>query len=160
MAAAVQWAEMNWVEKRAQQDELLRQNADRIWEYFRIAIRQSVESYARHYGNKRAIKVECHDDKPDLVYVDFSTPPTKESSATQAAIIVQRDGFNRHVIDVTYKYVKTPQKTLTIAVLPDGSVALADKGDPVGDDDAARLILEPIFFPVTAKSAKVSMANY
>ena len=153
MAAAVQWAEMNWVEKRAQQDELLRQNGDRIWEYFRIAIRQSVQSYARHYGNKRAIRVECHDDKPNLVYVDFSTPPTEDSSATQAAIIVERDGFNRYRIDVTYKYVKMPQRTLVIAALSDGSVALTDKGAAISDDDAARLILEPIFFPSAAKSA-------
>ncbi len=151
---AVQWAEMNWVEKRAQQDDLLRQSVDRIWEYFRMAIRQSADSYARHYGNKKATRLECHVDKPDLVYVDFSPSLEDSSSGPAAAIIVTRDGFKRHVIDVTYKPATMPQKTLTIAVTADGSVALTDNGKPISDDEAARLILEPIFFPTAAKSAK------
>jgi hypothetical protein len=140
---------MNWVDRMAHRDNLLRNNADRVWDFLCMAIQSSVKSYGLHYGNARAVVVE-YSYQTNCAYVEFRPPEIGQWRAPHVAIIVQRE---RNTIEIIYQRTTLPSKKLQIDVLSDETVALTEDGKPLSDDDASRSILAPIFFPATAKSA-------
>src|ERR1700676_2394700 len=122
---------MNWVDKRAEEERILKTAAPRIWEYLCAALFDAIQSCNENY---------C---KPDR-RMRFEK---SGSSANPAGWLF--DGGGEKILDVNLygvRIIAKPGVELAIGICEDGSVGLLSSRGPVDPDAASKLILEPILF--------------
>jgi hypothetical protein len=134
---------MDWVEKRAYEEDLLRRDAPRKWGYLQTAIEHAASSYQNHYGTSLGVTVTCGRMYNNCLQISWIP---RQGQGQQARTMKVEFDQGSMMITATPTPKDTAAVTLKIGLNAEGSVALLDKGSPVTEEQASQATLEGFLF--------------
>lgn len=131
---------MDWVERRAARDAIVRGGAERLWEHLWIAIDHARESYNKHYG--REFSAFCTRPYPDRIAFCRESKATRD---TVASVAIVRDATGAY-FEGSYRDQLTPPTRIDVDC-SDNDIYLKHQSERIDVETASERLLAPVLFP-------------
>ena len=132
---------LNWVDRRAREDQALRDGAEKTWQNLLSALRDCHESYCRHYSSD----VECDPENGHRLRLTNTFPPTQSGRATavKVSLLISYDKKTQLI-----RAIPEAGRGAEFRIISNTAKAfLADKdGKEVAADEACQRLLEDFLF--------------
>src|SRR5450631_2868510 len=132
---------LNWVDRRAREDQALRDGAEQTWQNLRSALQGCYESYRREYDND----VECNSEDGHHLRLTKTFPANQKERRTieQMSLLISYDKKTQSI-----RAVPMVAKGAEFRIISNTAKAfLADKdGKEVPVDQACQRLLEDFLF--------------
>jgi hypothetical protein len=136
-----QGEELNWVDRRARQDQALRDGAEKTWQALRSALQGCHESYRREFAND----VECQPENGNRLRLTKTFPPNRKERASveKVSLVISYDRNTQSI-----RAVPAAGKAAEFRIISNTAKAfLADKdGKEVAVDHVCQRLLEDFLF--------------
>jgi hypothetical protein len=134
---------VNWVERRALEDDEFRRNGGEVWRNFKLALTSTIDSFNKIYTTRAEFQLsDClHIDGNCFRIRSIPGPGTKEK------VIEFKFNPEKHSIDLKHEnWGVVPIRSLAVAVR-EGVLELQHEGRTISEQDASQTILEDFLFP-------------
>jgi hypothetical protein len=133
--------ELNWVDRRAREDQALRDGAEKTWQNLRSALQGCLDSYRREYAGD----VECDAENGHCLHLTKTFPPNhgERTTAEKVSLVISYDKNTQSI-----RAAPAAGKGAEFRIISNTAKAfLADKdGKEVAVDQACQRLLEDFLF--------------
>src|SRR5690242_9675822 len=133
---------MDWVEKRAARQALMRSGIPRFWEYLKSSLDHVVNSYNQYY---RGQFVAGYDSRyPETVHVIRDLDKMMGVIDTRTSVAITCDASKSQIVA---RYQDGTAKTLSFSVSGESNIVLTDGERELDEETASEFLTECVLFP-------------
>jgi len=140
---------MDWIERLAARDAALVKQSPPAWDRLCQVLENCIASYNRHYGveERATASIKRIGSCCDVLWEgDELTTCRRPRVYVQFSLDTQHHSILKNPVG----QADEQEEVLTFDLGEDGMLVWACDGTPINEDQASRVLLEPVFFPEVA----------